>query len=71
MFFYNVTVMLQMQKQIRIVKKGQDDANVSYWATLSTKERMAELEAMRQQINKKMYGTQSGFQRVYRVIKRA
>ena len=60
-----------MKKQIRIVKKGQDDGNLLYWISLTEKERMAELEKIRQQINKRKYGTRQGFQRVYRITKRA
>lgn len=60
-----------MEKQIKIVKKDQDDGNQLYWLTLSFGERMAELEKMRQQINKRKYGTRQGFQRVYRITKRA
>ncbi len=60
-----------MQKQIKIVKKGQDDGNLVYWLSLTTKERMIELEKIRQQINKRKYGTRQGFQRVYRITKRA
>lgn len=59
-----------MVKQIRIVKKGQDDGNLIYWLSLSVKERMVELEKMRQEINKRTYGARQGFQRVYRIIKR-
>ena len=45
---------------------------ISYsWLSLTVKERMAELEKMRQQINKRKYGTRQGFQRVYRIVKRA
>ncbi len=60
-----------MQKQIKIVKKGQDDGNLVYWLSLTTKERMIELEKIRQQINKRKYGTRQRFQRVYRITKRA
>ena len=59
-----------MKKQIRIVKKGQDDSNLIYWLSLSVKERMLQLEEIRQEINIIKYGTGQGFQRVYRVIKR-
>lgn len=61
----------KLQKQIRFVKKGHDDRNLLYWLSLSVNERMAELERIRQQINKERYGTGREFQRVYRVIKRA
>ncbi len=60
-----------MEKVVRIVKKGQDDSNLLYWLSLSEKERMVELEKIRQEINSKKYGTRQGFQRVYRVIERA
>lgn len=33
-----------MEKQIRIVKKVQDEGNLLYWLSLTVKERMAELE---------------------------
>ena len=59
-----------MEKQIRIVKRGQDDHNLQYWLTLSSKERMSELEQIRTQVNQLKYGTRQGFQRVYCVVKR-
>ena len=59
-----------MEKQIRIVRKGQDEANLVYWLSLSARERMAELEKMRQQVNRHKHGTRQGFQRVYRLAKR-
>lgn len=59
-----------MEKQLRIVKKGQDDGNLQYWLSLTFNERMAELEKIRQLINLKKYGTRQRFQRVYRVVKR-
>jgi hypothetical protein len=59
-----------MKKQIKIVKKGQDDSNLIYWLSLSKKERMIELEKIRQDINKRKYGTRQGFQRVYRITQR-
>ncbi len=60
----------KVKRQIRIVKKGRDEGNLQYWVTLTFQERMAELEKMRQQINLQKYGTQQGFQRVYRIVKR-
>lgn len=59
-----------MEKQIRIVKKGEDDGNLRYWLSLTFNQRMAELENIRQQINKRKYGTRQGFQRVYRITQR-
>lgn len=60
-----------MEKRIKIVKKGEDLGNLFYWLSLSEKERMTELEKTRQHINKMKYGTRQGFQRVYRITKRA
>lgn len=59
-----------MKKQIRIVKKGEDEGNLQYWLSLTTQERMAELEKIRRQINKRIYGTRQGFQRVYTITQR-
>jgi hypothetical protein len=59
-----------MKKQIRIVKKAEDESNLLYWLSLTDKERMAELEKIRQQVNKRKYGTRQRFQRVYRITKR-
>jgi hypothetical protein len=41
-----------------------------YWLSLSEKERMSELEKIRQEVNLKKYGIRQGFQRVYRIVKR-
>lgn len=60
-----------MEQTIRIVKKGDDERNLLYWISLSVNERMRELEKIRQEVNKQRYGTRQGFQRVYKLIKRA
>jgi hypothetical protein len=59
-----------MEKRIRIVKKGQDDSNIQYWANRSYRDRMIELEQIRQEVNLRLYGTRSEFQRIYRVTQR-
>lgn len=59
-----------MEKVVRIVKKQEDDSNLIYWLSLSYVERMIELEQIRQEVIQRMYGTQQGFQRVYRIVKR-
>jgi hypothetical protein len=58
-----------MEKVIRIVKKGDDDFDIMYWLSLSYKERLVELENTRQEVNKRLYGTESRLQRVYRITK--
>ncbi len=59
-----------MEKQIRIVKKGQDESNLEFWLLRSASDRMIQLEKIRQTVNKRKYGARSGFQRVYRIAKR-
>lgn len=61
---------METKVPIRIVKKGQDDGNLSYWLSLSEVERMVALEKTRQEVNLRLYGAEQGFQRVLRVIKR-
>ncbi len=60
-----------MKKQVRIVKKGRDNGNIEYWLSLTKKQRMRELQQMREQVNARVYGVGKGFQRVYRIVKRA
>jgi hypothetical protein len=60
-----------MEKVIRVVKKGEDDSNIRYWLTLSYKERLLNLETIRQEVITRFYGTGQKFQRVYRVIERS
>ena len=60
-----------MEKIIRVVRKGADESNLNYWASLTEKERMAQLEEIRNNINQRFYGTRQRFQRVYRIVKRA
>ena len=59
-----------LKRQVEIVKKGNDNSNLEFWLSLTYAERMARLEKMRQEVNKKVYGTDTGLQRVYRVVKK-
>ena len=59
-----------MEKVIRKVKKGEDEANLMYWLSLSGIERLMELKKIREEVNIEKYGHREGFQRVYRVVKR-
>ena len=59
-----------MEKVVRTVKKGNDNSNLLYWLSLNEKERMAELEKIRQEINLRKYGIRQGLQRVYRIVER-
>ena len=60
-----------MEKRFKIVKKGDDDSNLTYWLKLSYGERLENLEKMRQEVITRFYGTRQKFQRVYRIVKRA
>ncbi len=59
-----------MEKVIRIVKKGDDSNDITYWLSLTYEQRMSELESIRQEVNQRIYGTKLRLQRVYRVVKR-
>ena len=61
----------KQKTRIRIVRKTEDDSNIRYWAILSQVERLVELEQLREQYINWKYGNQQGFQRVYRIVKRA
>lgn len=60
-----------MEKVIRIIKKGEDESNLNYWLSLSSEERLKELESIRQEYHQQRYDTQQGLQRFYRIIKRS
>lgn len=60
-----------MEKIIRIVKKGEDESNLDYWLSLSSEQRLKELETIRQDYHQQRYDTRQGLQRVYRIIKRS
>ncbi len=58
-----------MEKVVRIVKLGDEDNELKYWLSLSYEERIRELERIRAEVNRRLYGTQSRLQRVYRIVK--
>jgi len=60
----------QMIKSIRIVKKGDKSDDYLFWQSQPYEKRLEALESIREEYNNWKYGTQQGFQRVYRVIKR-
>lgn len=55
---------------VKKYKKGEESNDVLYWLNRPPSERLLALEQIRQSYNQWKYGTQSGFQRVYRAIKR-
>jgi hypothetical protein len=60
-----------MRKTIltRLHKKEQK-TDFSFWQSQSFEKRLETLETIRQEYNSWKYADQSGFQRVYRIIKR-
>lgn len=51
-------------------KKGEEPSDVLYWRGRPPIERILTLEQIRQEYNLWKYGAESGFQRVYRIVKR-
>lgn len=51
-------------------KKGQEPNDIHYWLTIPIIDRIKALEQLRTEYNLWKYGAQSGFQRVYRAVKR-
>ncbi len=58
-----------MEKVIHIVRTDEARSDVGYWKTQSHAQRLATLEAIRQEYIAWKYGHQPRFQRVYRIIK--
>jgi hypothetical protein len=56
--------------RIAVYKKGQEPSDVLYWLSCPAIDRIIALEQIREAYNHWKYGTQQGFQRVCRVIKR-
>ena len=51
-------------------KKGEEPQEIHYWLARPAIERIQTLESIRLEYNTWKYGPQSGFQRVYRAVKR-
>jgi len=64
--------MNSLAKNIKIVKKGMDEENIKYFLSLTPKQRLEHLEALRTSYFKLNFSndTQQGFQRVYNIVKR-
>lgn len=56
--------------QVKKYKKGEEPSDVLFWLSQPAIERIRNLELIRQEFNQWKYGTEQGFQRVCRVIKR-
>ncbi len=58
-----------MEKVIHIVRTDEAPRDVTYWKTQSHTQRLATLEAIRQEYIAWKYDHQPRFQRIYRIIK--
>jgi hypothetical protein len=56
---------------IKIIDLNSKENDFTYWQTQSFEKRLETLEQLRIQYSLWKYGTQQGFQRVYRVIERS
>ena len=56
---------------IKVLKIDEVKSDFAFWQTRPFEERLAALESIRNDYIKWAYDIQSGFQRVYRVIKQA
>ncbi|MEL6696725.1 MAG: hypothetical protein AAFP89_10805 [Bacteroidota bacterium] len=51
-------------------KKGEEPKETFYWLSKTPMERITTFEQVRLEYNTWKYGPQSGFQRIYRAVKR-
>ena len=63
----NRRTIAKVYKKVKFNEQGTDYA---YWLTQSPEKRLLTLEQIRQEYNLWKYDTQSGFQRVFSIIKR-
>ena len=61
-----------MEKSVRKFKLGEEPNDLAFWLTQTPQQRLSALEAMRDLTIKLTHnGIKPGFQRVYKVVKRA
>lgn len=60
-----------MDKVINIIDLKSQESDFKFWQTQSYEKRLEMLEQLRIQYTIWKYGTEQGFQRVYRVIERS
>jgi hypothetical protein len=58
------------RSRVAVYKRGEEPSDVLFWLTRPPFERLRALELIRQEYNQWKYGTEQGFQRVYRIVKR-
>jgi len=60
---------MTVAKVVRKVSIKDQSSDFRFWQTQSYQVRLATLEQLRQEYHQWKYGTQPGFQRVFRIIK--
>jgi hypothetical protein len=61
---------IEIKRVVTKTKLTEKKTDAAYWRTLPYAERLAALEEIRQEYHVWKYGTEPGFQRVYRIVKR-
>jgi len=61
---------LEIKKIVTKRKLTEKKADAAYWRTQPYAERLFALEEIRQEYHVWKYGTEPGFQRVYKIVKR-
>jgi hypothetical protein len=59
-----------IEKVVRKTSFDEQGNDFAYWQSQPHRLRLAALEQIRQEFHRWKYGTEPGFQRVYRVVKR-
>lgn len=62
---------MTIRKVVRKYNRGEQPSDFSYWQSRSYEERLEALEQIRKEYNSWRYNAEQGFQRVYRIVKRA
>ncbi len=62
---------MMIDKVIKKYNIDEQPSDFSFWQTRSYEERLAALEQIRKEYNLWRYDAEQGFQRVFRIVKRA
>jgi len=62
--------MMAIKRVVTKIPLRKNKGDLAYWQTRPYAERLAALEAIRQEYHRWKYGVQPRFQRVYRIVKR-
>lgn len=62
---------MSIGKVVKKYKFNEQPKDFTFWQSKSFEERLATLEQIRKEYNSWRYNAEQGFQRVYRIVKRA